>query len=321
MSASEPVVLPDVMRVVDSHTEGEPTRVVIDGWPDPPGATMQERAAALRATADHLRRAVVREPRGHGAMVGALLTPPVHAGSVAGIVFFNTRTYLGMCGHGLMGVVRTLEHLGRIGVGCWRFDTPVGTVSAELHDDGQVTIENVPPRCHALDVELDVPELGRIRGDIAYGGNWFFLTEAWDTPLTVDHAGELTRKARLIQDAIDAKGMTGEAGAAIDHIELSGRAEGEHADARNFVLCSSGDYDRSPCGTGTSAVMAVLHARGRLAIGDRWRQESITGGLFTGWLEQSSDGQIVPRIRGRAFVTGETILRFHPDDPFRTGIG
>jgi proline racemase len=319
MSAGEAPPMPDAIRVIDSHTEGEPTRVVLEGWPQPPGATMSDRRAALRTDAEHLRRAVVREPRGHEAMVGALLTPPVHGDSIAGVIFFNSRTYLGMCGHGLMGVVRTLAHLGRIGDGCWRFDTPAGTVSAELNAKGEVTIENVPARCHAMDVVVDVPELGQVRGDVAYGGNWFFLTEGSRAPLVLAAAPTLTREAQAIQDAIDAQGVTGEGGEAIDHIELSGPAMRPDADARNFVLCSSGDYDRSPCGTGTSAVMAALHARGRLAPGAEWRQESITGGLFTGWLERSANGDLVPRIRGRAFVTAEGLLRFDPDDPFRMG--
>ena len=314
-------VVPDALRVIDSHTEGEPTRVVIEGWPLPAGTTMLERREALRVSADHLRRAVVREPRGHEAMVGALLTPPVRDGSIAGVVFFNSRTYLGMCGHGLMGVVRTLAHLGRIGDGCVRLDTPAGTVTAELNAAGEVTIENVPATCHVLDVAVDVPDLGPVRGDVAYGGNWFFLTEAGRTPLTLAAAAALTREAQAIQDAVNAHRITGAGGAPIDHIELSGPAVRDNADARNFVLCSSGDYDRSPCGTGTSAVMAALHARGRLAIGEEWRQESITGGLFTGWLEQRPDGDLVPHLRGRAFITSEAILRFEPDDPFREGFG
>jgi proline racemase len=280
---------------------------------------MLERREALRRDADHLRRAVVREPRGHDALVGALLTPPVHNGSIAGIVFFNSRTYLGMCGHGLMGVVRTLAHLGRIEVGRWRFDTPAGTVAAELNPAGEVTIENVPASCYALDVAVDVTELGRVRGDVAYGGNWFFLTEAGRTPLTLAAAATLAREAQAIQEAVNAQGITGVGGKPIDHIELSGPAAGHGADARNFVLCSSGDYDRSPCGTGTSAVMAARHARGLLATGEVWRQESITGGLFSGWLERSPNGDLVPHIRGRAFITAEAVLRFDPDDPFRVG--
>ena len=315
-----PIPLPDELEVIDSHTEGEPTRAILDGWPVPTGASMADRLAALRRDGDALRRAVVREPRGHQAMVGALLTPPVHEGSVAGIIFFNSLTYLGMCGHGLIGVVRTLQHVGRLGPGSWHFDTPAGTVSAELSPQG-ITIENVPAYCHALDVTVDVPELGPVRGDVVYGGNWFFLAEPRDHVLDLGDAAELTREAAAMQRALQSAGITGREGASIDHIELSGLPGQTGADARNFVLCSSGDYDRSPCGTGTSAVMAARHARGLLAPGEHWRQESITGGVFTGWIERPLDGAVVPRIRGRAFVTGETVLRFERDDPFREGFG
>ena len=314
------VALPDELEVIDSHTEGEPTRVILDGWPVPPGETMADRLAALRRDGDALRRAVVREPRGHQAMVGALLTPPVHDGSVAGIIFFNNLTYLGMCGHGLIGVVRTLQHVGRLGAGLWHFDTPAGTVSAELTADG-ITIENVPAYCHALDVTVDVPELGPVRGDVVYGGNWFFLAEPRDHVLALADAVELTREAAALQRALQSAGIAGTEGAPIDHIELSGLPAQAGAHARNFVLCSSGDYDRSPCGTGTSAVMAARHARGLLAPGEHWRQESITGGVFTGWIERALDGAVVPRIRGRAFVTGRAVLRFEHEDPFREGFG
>jgi proline racemase len=315
------VPLPDAIRVIDSHTEGEPTRVVIDGWPAPAGETMMDRREALSRGGDVLRRAVVLEPRGHQAMVGALLTTPVHAESAAGVIFFNSRTYLGMCGHGLMGVVRTLAHLGRLGPGCWRFDTPAGTVSAELSADGAVTIENVPAYCLAMDVAVEVPRLGAVTGDIAYGGNWFFLTEPRSAPLELASVPALMREAQAIQDALNAGGIGGTDGAPIDHIELSGPPARADADARNFVLCSSGEYDRSPCGTGTSAVMAVRHARRLLEPGAPWRQESITGGMFTGWIEAGANGSVVPRIRGRAFITAESTLRFHPADPFREGFG
>ena len=308
------------MRVIDSHTEGEPTRVVIDGWPMPDGATMAERRDDLRARYDHLRRAVVCEPRGHSAIVGALLTPPVTSGALAGIIFFNNETYLGMCGHGLIGVVRTLEHLGRLQPGTARFDTPVGPVSATLAPDGSVTIENVPARLYKRDVTVNVPELGRVVGDVAYGGNWFFMTEIASLSLDLSNAAALTRATQAIQDALNAQRVTGDDGN-IDHIELSGAARRPDADARNFVLCSGGEYDRSPCGTGTSAKMAALHARGELAIGDEWRQESITGSVFTGWLTEGPTGELVPHIRGTAFVTGETTLHFDPRDPFRGGFG
>jgi 4-hydroxyproline epimerase len=312
---------PATIRVVDSHTEGEPTRVVVDGWPQPAGATMAERRDDLRARFDHLRRAVVCEPRGHDAIVGALLTPPVNAGSTAGIIFFNNGTYLGMCGHGLIGVVRTLEYLGRVGSGISRYDTPVGTVSAELSADGAVTIENVAAYSYATDVAVDVPDIGRVVGDVAYGGNWFFITHVDGVTVDLERARVLTRLTQSIQDALRAAGITGADGADIDHIELSVPPSRPDADSRNFVLCSGGEYDRSPCGTGTSAVMAARHRRGLLALGDEWRQESVTGSVFTGWLTADAGGALVPHVRGTAFVTGESTLRFDPRDPFRGGLG
>jgi proline racemase len=309
---------PDRIEVVDSHTEGEPTRVVVSGWPQPDGATLAERRAFLLAAQDHLRQAVVCEPRGHDAVVGALLTPPTAPGSAAGVVFFNNAGALGMCGHGLIGVVRTLEHLGRLAQGALRVDTPVGTVGAELESDGAVTIENVASYCHARDVSVDVPGLGRVTGDVAWGGNWFFLTELQEPPLELANASDLTRATTRILEALRGRGVTGRDGAPIDHVELFGPPRRADADARNFVLCPGLAYDRSPCGTGTSAKLAVLAARGALAPGRRWRQESITGSLFEGWLEERS-GSLVPLIRGRAFVTGRASLFFDAKDPFREG--
>jgi proline racemase len=310
---------PESVRVIDSHTEGEPTRVVLDGWPAPAGASMAERRDDLRRRADHLRQAVVCEPRGHQAVVGALLTPAVTPGAAAGVIFFNNVGYLGMCGHGTIGVVRTLAHLGRLPAGAVTLDTPVGPVRATLEADGAVTVENVPALCHARDVALEVPGVGRVTGDVAYGGNWFFLTETPESALDLAHVDELMRVTKAIQAAIRARGVTGAKGGEIDHIELSGPPARADADGRNFVLCPGGEYDRSPCGTGTSAKMAALHARGALPLGREWRQESVTGSLFTGWLTQGPAG-LIPHIRGRAFITGETTLHFDPRDPFRGGI-
>ena len=308
---------PSVIRVVDSHTEGEPTRVVVDGWPVPAGATMVERRDTLRRTQDHLRQAVVCEPRGHDAVVGAVLTPPERSDSHAGVIFFNNVDCLGMCGHGTIGVVRTLQHLGRLAPGTVRLDTPVGQVEAHLAPDGLVTMRNVPARCHALDRTVPVPGVGDITGDVAYGGNWFFIVHT-DEMLRLDDVEPLTRRAAAIMTALRDAGVTGADGAAIDHVEFSGPPARDDADSRNFVLCPGGAYDRSPCGTGTSARMAVLHARGMLAPGARWRQESITGSLFTGWLESREDA-LTPFIQGRAWVTGEGALVFDPSDPFRAG--
>jgi 4-hydroxyproline epimerase len=311
-------VWPERVEVVDSHTEGEPTRVVVAGWPQPEGRTMAERRAFLLERQDCLRRAVVCEPRGHDAIVGALLTPPVEHGSAAGVVFFNNAGGLGMCGHGLIGLVRTLQHLGRLGPGTLRVDTPVGTVGAELEADGAVTIENVPAFCHARDVALDVPDVGRVTGDVAWGGNWFFLTELRAPALELGNAALLTEVTTRIKDALRAHGVKGRDGAEIDHVELFGPPQRPDADSRNFVLCPGLAYDRSPCGTGTSAKLAVLAARGKLRPGERWRQESITGSRFEGWLEER-DGVLVPRIRGRAYVTGRATLFFDAQDPFREG--
>ena len=225
-----------------------------------------------------------------------------------------------MCGHGMIGLVRTLEFLGRVKPGRVVVDTPVGAVAAELAADGLVTLENVPARCSRCDVELDVPGLGRVHGDVSYGGNWFFLVH-WDAD-----AIELANKARLLEvssammAALAAQGITGDGGAKIDHVELFGRPTRPDADSKNWVLCPGGEYDRSPCGTGTSAKMAALHAAGELRPGQRWRQESITGSLFTGWLEERA-GALIPFIQGRAYITSEATLLFDPQDPFRSGLG
>lgn len=310
--------LPPV-EVVDSHTEGEPTRVVVAGWPQPEGETMAERRETLRRRWDALRAGVVREPRGHDAIVGALLTDPVTPGAAAGVIFFNDVGYLGMCGHGLIGVVRTLQYLGRIGAGAVRIDTPAGTVGAELSPDGTVTVENVPAYLYREHVEVEVPGLGRVRGDVAYGGNWFFLTEWRERPLLLADASELLRITTAMRDALARAGITGADGAPVDHVELFGAPARADANSRNFVLCPGAAYDRSPCGTGTSAKMAALHARGALPAGERWRQESITGSVFTGWVERRGE-KIIPYIQGKAYITSRATLLFDPRDPFRFGI-
>jgi 4-hydroxyproline epimerase len=307
------------ITVVDSHTEGEPTRTVVDDFPVLRGETMAERRDDLCARFDHLRRAIVCEPRGHEAVVAAILTPPVAAGSTAGVIFVNDVGAIGMCGHGTIGVVRTLAHLGRLASETVRLDTPVGTVMATLHGDGSIGFENVAARCGARDVALEVAGLGRVFGDVAYGGNWFFLTELPALRLELDNVRVLLDATSAIRDALAAAGITGDGGARIDHVELFGPPRRADADARNFVLCPGGAYDRSPCGTGTSAKMAALHARGALALRTPWRQESVTGGLFTGELELR-DGELIPTIRGRAFVTAEATLLLDPGDPYRYGL-
>jgi 4-hydroxyproline epimerase len=310
------VTFPDRLDVVDSHTEGEPTRVVISGWPALRARDMAGRRSELDRDWSQLCRAVVCEPRGHDAVVGALLTEPVTSGAAAGVIFFNNVGTLGMCGHGLIGVVRTLAELGLIGRGDVVVDTPVGVVTATLGEDTAVTIRNVPAYAHALDVTVDVPGLGTCVGDIAYGGNWFFLTKV-DVALTLDHVPRLLAVTTEIARALRDRGIAGAGGAVIDHIELT--ADDADADASvNFVLCPGGAYDRSPCGTGTSARLAVLHARGQLAPRTVWRQRSVTGGSFTAWLDEQ-DGVLHPFVRGRAWITARAELRFDENDPLRGG--
>lgn len=306
------------IEVVDSHTEGEPTRCVIAGWPALEGETMAERRVDQSLRFDQLRKALVCEPRGSSATVGAILTPPINEGSSAGVIFCNNVGYLGMCGHGTIGVVRTLEHLGRIEPGDIAFDTPVGTIKAMLHENGSVSIVNVASRATQLGVTLHVDGIGTVVGDVAYGGNWFFLTELPQLTLRIENVSELTRVAMAIRDALTAADIRGDGGEEIDHVELFGPPTVADAHSKNFVLCPGGEYDRSPCGTGTSAKMATLVCRGELAPGDRWIQESIVGSTFCGFIEAQSD-KLIPHITGTAFVTATSTLVLDELDPFRFG--
>jgi proline racemase len=308
------------IRVIDSHTEGEPTRVVIEGGPGLGGGSMAARRAEMQRSADWLRTALCTEPRGSECMVGAILQRPLSPRAVAGVVFFNNVSYLGMCGHGLIGVVATLAHLGRIGAGTHVFETPVGEVTAQLGDDGRVSFENVRSYRHLQDAVVDVPDLGRVVGDVAWGGNWFFFTNTKRRLLLADVA-ELTQITNSIRQALGAQQVSGKDGAEIDHVELVGPpSDPAKADARNFVLCPGGQYDRSPCGTGTSAKLACLAADGKLAPGAIWRQESIVGGVFEGRYRET-EGGIIPTITGRAFVNADLKLLIDPRDPYRFGIG
>jgi len=307
------------VQVVDSHTEGEPTRVVVAGAPDlgPGGAA--ERARVFRERFDDFRSAVCNEPRGFDALVGALLLPPSDPAAAAQVVFFNNVSTLHMCVHGAIGVGETLRHLGRIGPGRHRLETPVGEVVLELGQEGAIAVENVESYRHARGVALEVPGRGRVSGDVAWGGNWFFLVSDHGQALERARIAELGAYAQDVRRALARAGVTGAEGAEIDHVELFGPPARPDAHARNFVLCPGGEYDRSPCGTGTSAKLACLAADGRLAEGQVWRQESILGTSFTGSIRRTARG-VVPTVAGRAWVTSEARLRFDPSDPFRAGI-
>lgn len=309
------------MRFIDSHTEGEPTRVIIDGGPDLGTGSLVERRDIFCETADRFRQCAINEPRGWDAVVGALLCEPQDASCAAGVIFFNNTGYLNMCGHGAIGVAVTLHYLGRIGLGIQRLETPVGIVEVNLLSPNKVSIENVPSYRHRSQVSVEVDQLGTVTGDIAWGGNWFFLVKQSPVPLTMDNLRSLSDAARLVRDALEREEITGADGREIDHIEFFGPAATSDAHSRNFVYCPGGAYDRSPCGTGTSAKLACLAADEKLAPGDEWIQESIIGSRFTGSFQSTSDGMIIPTITGHAYVCSEGTLIQQAGDPFPNGIG
>ena len=307
------------VKVIDSHTGGEPTRVVISGGPDLGHDALSTRVERFRNQHDDFRCAVVHEPRGSDALVGALLCPPVDDSCVTGVIFFNSVSYLGMCGHGTIGVVATLAHLNRIGVGTHRIETPVGVVVAHLDDEGQVEVANVPSYRLAANVTVAVPGFGPVTGDIAWGGNWFFLVHDHAQDLALENLDKLMDFTRRVRESLARAGITGRDGHEIDHVELFAPSQLAGLNSKNFVLCPGNAYDRSPCGTGTSAKLACLFADGKLSEGQVWRQESIVGSVFEGTVSVT-DNVVHPRIKGSAFITAESDLIIDERDPFSMGI-
>ena len=310
---------PKQVKVIDSHTGGEPTRVVVSGAPDLGNGSLAERLECFRREHDRFRSAVVNEPRGSDVVVGALSCAPVDRSCAAGVIFFNNVGYLGMCGHGTIGLVATLAYMGKIKPGEHRIETPVGTVSAILHSDGRVTVNNVESYRLAANVAVEVPPYGVVRGDVAWGGNWFFLVREPARKLSMDDLEELTDFTWAIRVALREQGITGAGNQEIDHVELYGPSSQPGVDSQNFVLCPGKAYDRSPCGTGTSAKLACLYTDGKLREGQVWRQESIVGSVFEGSVK-TRDGKIYPSITGSAFVNSEAELVFDESDPFCWGI-
>jgi 4-hydroxyproline epimerase len=295
------------IEVIDSHTAGEPTRVVISGGPELGSGPIAERLKRFREQHDRFRSAIVNEPRGSDVLVGAVLVEPADSSCAAGVIFFNNVGYLNMCGHGTIGMVATLAHLKRISPGSHRIETTVGIVDATLHADGQVSITNVPSYRKAKGITIKVEGLGKITGDVAWGGNWFFLVEEHSFKLDLTNVEQLTDATWRIRQAINAQGFP-----EVDHIELC-------SGSKNFVLCPGKAYDRSPCGTGTSAKLACLAADGKLAEGETWTQESIIGSRFTATYKREGD-KIRPIITGSAFITAQSTLLLDDNDPFCWGI-
>ncbi len=302
------------IRVIDSHTGGEPTRVVISGGPELGTGSLAERRERFARDCDKFRSAVVNEPRGSDVFVGALLVEPQDPTCVAGVIFFNNVGVLNMCGHGTMGLIVTLAYLDRIKPGAHRIETPVGIVTATLHANGEVSVTNVASYRKVKAAILDVPGYGKIIGDVAWGGNWFFLVAEHGEPLTFANVERLTDLAWRIRQAANAQGFP-----EVDHVELFGPPQTPGAHSRNFVLCPGKAYDRSPCGTGTSAKLACLFADGKLKAGETWRQEGIVGSYFDGTVEVVN-GEIRPTLRGSAFVNADSTLILDDADPFCWGI-
>ena len=307
------------VRVIDSHTGGEPTRIVVSEGPDLGRGPLASRLENFRRHHDHFRSAVVNEPRGSEVLVGALMVEPLDPSCVAGVIFFNNVGYLGMCGHGTIGLMATLAHQGRIQPGHYRIETPVGIVAAELHKSGEVSVQNVPSYRHAKAVRVTLGGDGAVTGDIAWGGNWFFLVNDHGKDLALSNVEALTEFTWRIRQALKAQGISGRDGHEIDHIELFGPSSKAGVPSKNFVLCPGKAYDRSPCGTGTSAKLACLVADHKLKEGEVWRQESITGSIFEGSIKVVGD-QVIPTIKGSAFVNAESTLILNPNDPCCWGL-
>lgn len=324
------------LQFIDTHTGGEPTRVVFESSIRPEGRTLAEKRDDLRNRFDSYRRAIICEPRGSDVMVGALVTEPQSADSSLGVVFFNNVGYLGMCGHGMIGVAAAMRYLNRIDLGKHSVDTPVGRVTIDLDDDHRVSLQNVPSYRYRRQIPVELPDRGLavpsiVSGDIAWGGNWFFICDDHGLEIRLSNLERLENLAKAIRKELESQQITGENGAVIDHVELiAGPSDRSLSDAKNYVLCPGGAYDRSPCGTGTSAKVACMAAEGTLAPGEIHRQESIVGSIFeasyvwgepeAGDLEKGGLRTIVPSIRGSAYVNAEGCLILDPQDPFRMGI-
>jgi len=312
------------MQVIDSHTEGEPTRVIISGGPDLGSGSLAERAKILATEHQAFYRGLVSEPYGQEAMVGVMRVEPVDPECVAGVIYFDAAAVIGMCGHGTIGVAATLAHMGKIGVGTHKIETPVGVVEVTLSDANTITVQNVASHRLYKNIRLEIDGVGTVYGDVSYGGNWFFIVDQSPIPVKPDNIRDLTDVAIKIREAIQASSLTGTDGGIIDHIILYGPPLTEHGHSRNFVLCPDNAYDRSPCGTGSSARLACLADDDRLAPNEEIIQESTIGSHYRLSYQPANDeampAAIIPRITGQAFVTKEAKLIINPTDPLRHGI-
>ncbi len=323
---------------IDSHTGGEPTRVIFEGGPHLGAGSALERAKSLAQHRAPFLNGSIGEPRGNDAVVGAILYPIQPESSSpsaanAGVIYYNPAGPLGMCGHGTIGVVETIRQSPKLKdfapqwmkdlaqLDEFTLETPAGQVVARVQSDGSVEIENVASYLYRTGVTMTTDHYGPFTGDVAYGGNWFFLSSTCPVPIEFKNRAKLLEVTTEIKLALAKAGITGENDSEIDHVELFGPPSHPDAKSKNFVLCPGGAYDRSPCGTGTSAKLACLFASGKLKAGETWVQESITGSLFYGRCVLADDGQsVIPTIRGKAYICGFGSLVFDSADPLQGGI-
>ncbi len=306
------------LRVVDSHTVGEPTRIIIEGGPELGNGPIHLRAKLFREQFDHYRRAVLSEPRRLDVIVGGLLCSPSSRTYTAGIIFFDTVGYLDMCIHGTVGLVKTLAYLGRIAPGQHYIETPAGIVRTEFTEDGQVRVFNVPCYRYIKQIELNVPGRGRLFGDIAWGGNWFLLVEEHSLEINIRNIHSLLSISRSIKTTLQKSSIRGIGGAPIDYVALFGMSS--TANSRSFVLCPGDAYDRSPCGTATCAKLACLAADNTFEPNMIWHQEGVTGSRFQASYEWGDSSSILPTITSSGYVNGDSFVIIDPEDPFSWGI-
>jgi 4-hydroxyproline epimerase len=306
-----------MMRVIDSHTAAQPTRVIVDGAPDLGTGSLAERRDRFRSHFDRFRTAVVGEPRGSDTLVGAILCKASDPSCAEGVILFDSAGYLDMSVHGMMGLAVTLDYIGRMGIGEERIETPAGAVTIGLHQNGDVTVRNVPSYRFQKDVSVTVDGTTFV-GDVAWGGSWTFLVSDFREELSVVRADRLTEVARSIRRALARNRITGSGDEEITDIALFGPAQRRDANSRNFVLRSGKTYRRSPSGTATSAKLACLHEDGKLAEGQTWRQESIIGTVFEGTVKVI-DGKTYPTIRSQAHLIAESVLIVDERDPYCWG--
>lgn len=308
------------MHVIDSHTGGMPTRVILDGGPDLGSGPLAQRAQRLATEYEDFYKSILLEPRGQPGMVAALLVEPEDLGCETGVIYFDADAVLGMCGHGTIGLGVTLAHMGRIGTGTHRIETPAGVISIEVLDPNTVRVTNVESRRVQKSVSVETEDFGTITGDVAYGGNWFFIVDPSPIPVRSDNIRQLTDMTIAIREACIAQQVGGENGEPVDHVIFQDTSPNAGVHSRNFVLCPDDNYDRSPCGTGSSAWLACLAADGRLSPGEEIVQESVIGSPYQLTYQPGPGGGVIPTLTGQAHIMAEGNLIFADNDPFRSGI-